>query len=105
MELYIRIKDGKPFEHPIIKENFQQAFPDIDVNNLPSDFAKFERKERPEIGLYQIYEGCTYELVGDTYRDIHHVREMTTDEASEIDKQLNEIMPLDSIPYIRVTRV
>jgi len=47
MELYIRIKNGQPFEHPILGDNFRQAF------------------------------GCTYEWDGDTVTDVHHVRDMT----------------------------
>jgi hypothetical protein len=47
MNLYIRIKDGQPVDHPIIEENFIQAFPDIDINNLPPEFARFNRLEMP----------------------------------------------------------
>ena len=43
MELFIRVKDGQAFEHPILGDNFRQAFPNINVNNLPSEFARFER--------------------------------------------------------------
>ena len=43
MELYIQIRNGQPFEHPILGDNFRQAFPKIDVSNLPPEFAKFER--------------------------------------------------------------
>jgi hypothetical protein len=47
MECIIRIVDGQPFEHPILMDNFMSAFPRIDVNNLPSEYAKFERLEQP----------------------------------------------------------
>jgi hypothetical protein len=47
MDCIIRIVDGKPFEHPIVMENFYSAFPQIDVNNLPSGFAKFDRLHPP----------------------------------------------------------
>ena len=80
MELYIRIKDGQPFEHPIFKDNFQQAFPKIDTNNLPSEFARFERIEQPVIGVYDIYEGVTYEWEGNIVKDVHHARAMTAEE-------------------------
>jgi hypothetical protein len=80
MELYIQIRDGVPFEHPIQGDNFRQAFPEIDVNNLPSSFAKFERVEKPEIGLYQVYEGATYEFVDGVCRDVHQVRNLTEEE-------------------------
>lgn len=47
MECIIRIVDDQPFEHPIMMNNFMSAFPKIDVNNLPPEFAKFERLEQP----------------------------------------------------------
>ena len=80
MELYIQIKNGAPFEHPILGDNFRQAFPDIDTNNLPSTFAKFTRVPVPTYGVYEVYDGCTYEKDGDTFTDVHHVRAMTTEE-------------------------
>lgn len=82
MELYIRIKDGQPFEHPIFVDNFRQAFPDIDTNNLPAEFAKFERVERPILGVYQVMtaEEPTYELNGAVYKDIWHKRDITAEE-------------------------
>jgi hypothetical protein len=86
MELFIRIKDGQPFEHPILKDNFIQAFPDIDVNNLPSEFAKFERIEKPILDLYEAFvsEEPTYELVEGIYKDVWHKREMTTEEKTVV---------------------
>jgi hypothetical protein len=90
MNLYIRIKDGQPFEHPIFEDNFCQAFPDIDVNNLPPEFAKFERVECPEIGLYQVleFQESTYQLVDGVYKDVWLVRDMTAEE-KETKKQIS----------------
>jgi hypothetical protein len=80
MEFYIRIKDGSPIEHPIIGDNFRQAFPDIDTNNLPSTFAMFTRVPEPAYGVYEVCDSCTYEQDGDTFTDVHHVRAMTASE-------------------------
>jgi len=82
IELYIQIRNGQPFEHPIFGENFRQAFPHIDVNNLPPEFAKFERVERPILGVYQamIQDEPTYELVDGIWKDVWHVRDMTAEE-------------------------
>ena len=80
MEFYIRIKDGQPFEHPIAGENFCQAFPHVDTNNLPPEFAKFIRVDVPDVGAYEVYDGVTYELVDGAYKDVHHIRVMTSDE-------------------------
>jgi len=81
MELYIRIKDGVPFEHPIIGDNFRQAFPDIDTNNLPPEFAPFTRIEPSAIDVYEVYEGAEYQLQEDgSYMDVHIIRDMTAEE-------------------------
>lgn len=80
MNLYIQIKDGAPFEHPMSEANFVHVFPDVDINNLPSNFAKFERVQAPPVSVYQVYEGSTYEWVGDVIKDVHHVRDMTDEE-------------------------
>ena len=87
MELYIRIQDGQTFEHPILGDNFRDAFPNVDTNNLPSEFAKFTRISPPIIGVYEIYEGVTYEQDGIDYKDVHHVRQMTDEEKTS--KQQN----------------
>lgn len=80
MNLYIQIKNGLPFEHPIMEDNLKKAFPDIDINNLPENFARFVRVSRPVWGVYQINEGCTYEFVDGVYTDVWHIRDMTTEE-------------------------
>jgi hypothetical protein len=80
MELYISIVNGQPFEHPIFGDNFKQAFPEIDVNNLPPEFSRFERIEPPTLGLYEVYEGVTYAWVDGIVKDVHHVRPMTEEE-------------------------
>jgi hypothetical protein len=54
-ELFIRVKDGVPVGYPILGSNFRDAFPDIDVNNLPPTFARYQRTLYPsEIGFYQV---------------------------------------------------
>jgi len=80
MELYIRIKDGQPFEHPIFGDNFRQAFPEIDTNNLPEEFARFERIAAPVFGVYEINEGVRYQRFGDIIKDVWTVRPMTAEE-------------------------
>ena len=86
MELYIRIKDGQPFEHPIFGDNFRQAFPDVDVNNLPPEFARFERVERPELGEYEVFDPAepVYELVDGIYKDVWYKRNTTSEEREAI---------------------
>lgn len=80
MKLYIRIIDGMPFEHPIFEDNFKEAFPHIDVDNLPPDFAIFERVQNPRMaGLYQV-DYVTYQWVDGIVKDVWSVRDMTEEE-------------------------
>ena len=83
MKLFIRIIDGIPFEHPIVEENFCQAFPHIDINNLPPEFAPFERVELQRAGPYEEYLNTTYELVGSVYKDVHHFRQFSQEERAQ----------------------
>ena len=83
LELYIRIKDGQPFEHPILADNFREAFPDVDTNNLPEGFARFVRVAPPAIGPYELYGGCSYELINGVYTDVHNVESMTPEQIEE----------------------
>jgi len=92
MELYIRIKDGQPFEHPILGDNFREAFPDIDTNNLPPEFARFTRIEVPTIDVYEVYEGVEYQLQEDgSYMDVHTIRDMTVEEKAARDALLDSL--------------
>ena len=55
MNLYIQIKNGPPFQHPIVEANLLEAFPGLDLRNLPVWLARFERVEqykRPVLSVY-----------------------------------------------------
>lgn len=83
MNLYIRIRDGQPFEHPIMEDNFFQAFPDVDVNNLPSDFAKFVRLPCPNAANTFEKDVVSYEWINGMVQDVWSVVPMTTEEREE----------------------
>jgi len=83
MKLYIQIRDGQPYEHPIVEWNFIQAFPDIDVNNLPPEYCPFVRVEAPVLGPYEKNQTVSYGLVegtAGTYTDIWTCEDMTAEE-------------------------
>ncbi len=80
MELFIRIKDGQPFEHPIFGDNFRQAFPNIDTNNLPAEFSRFVRVAAPAVGVYEKNQTVSYQLVDGVYTDVFAVEQMTAEE-------------------------
>jgi hypothetical protein len=87
MRLFIRIKNGKPFEHPIVEDNFRQAFPHIDPDNLPPEFAEFIRGAPPAIDRFEVYEGVEYKWNGYAYKDHHKKRPMNgAEKAAEIAK-------------------
>jgi len=80
MELFIRIKDDAPFEHPILGENFRQAFPDVDTENLPAEFARFVRVQAPQLGVYEKNQTVSYQLVDGVYTDVFTCEQMTVQE-------------------------
>lgn len=85
MNLYIQIQDGKPWQHPLLEDNVLQAWPEIDLNNLPANLARFRRHQQPvssvlPVGNFQV-PVCSYELANDgVYEDTWTVREMDDDE-------------------------
>lgn len=80
MNLYIQLENGNPINHPIVEDNLRQAFPEMDLNNLPENFARFERVVPAMLGVYEINEGATYEWVDGVVKDVHHRRAMTIEE-------------------------
>jgi hypothetical protein len=89
MKLFIQVRNGQPWQHPILPDNLLQAFPGFDLNNPPEGFAPFVRVERPSadvmpVGNLEVAE-CTYQLADDgvTYKDVWSVREMTTEEKTK----------------------
>ena len=82
MELFLRIQNGQPFEHPILGDNFRQAFPHIDVNNLPAEFARFIRVAPPVLGPYEKNQTVVYQLVNGVYTDVFTCEQMTAQEIS-----------------------
>lgn len=81
LELYIQIRDGQPYEHPIFADNFRAAFPEVDPENLPLDqFAKFIRVRIPrEPETYEVAER-TYQWVDGVVKDVWTFRPMTDEE-------------------------
>lgn len=88
MELFIRIKDGQPFEHPILGSNFREAFPDIDTNNLPPEFMRFERQGSP-LGVFEMFDKLPYFIDGNVVKDGVR-RPMTPEEKAEKIKFLED---------------
>jgi len=85
--MLIRIENGQPIGHPILVENFRQAYPSIDPNYAGPNFAKFVRINREDVGQYKVVlSGPTYAWVGDTVQDIWETRDMTAEERADYDQ-------------------
>jgi len=90
MELFIQIRNGQPFEHPIFGDNFRQAFPEVDVDNLPPEFAKFERIEQNVTpATFEVAES-TYTRVDGIVKDVWTIRPMTTEEEAQKRQDLTD---------------
>jgi len=73
MNLYIKLVDGQPFEHPITEENLRHAYPHINLPNLPPNFARFERVQLANadltLGMFETAEN-TYEWVEGVVKEV-----------------------------------
>jgi hypothetical protein len=77
MNLYIQIENGQFKNHPAFEENLIQAF-----GQIPSDWEKFVRVERPIPSLYQILDKneSVYTKVDGVWTDVWFLRDMTAEE-------------------------
>jgi hypothetical protein len=77
MNLYIRVENGMPINHPATEQNLINAF-----GAVPSEWEPFVRVEQPIALIYQVFdqETPTYEKVGNTWTDVWHLRDMTAEE-------------------------
>jgi hypothetical protein len=90
MELFIQVdENGQAKEHPIMGDNFREAFPDIDVNNLPSNFARFVRVPAPMPSVYEKNHRVTYQKRPDgVWTDVHSCDLMTKEEIVALQDQV-----------------
>ena len=98
MELYIRIQNGQPFEHPIMGDNFRLAFPDVDTNNLPAEFARFVRVAAPAVGVYEKNQTVSYQLVDGAYTDVFAIEQMTAAEIAAKQQATKDAWATNPVP-------
>jgi len=107
MDLYIQLKDGEPFEHPIPDWNMKMFFPDLDPSNPPEGFGRFERVPYPELTPTQIVDKINYELSNyytdlyktKTWTDVYHVRDLSQEELDKINNDSIPPKPNDGKDY------
>jgi len=83
--LYIKFNSLGFVDHPHLESNLLKAYPDIDLNNLPQNWAKFTRVPKPECGVYEVvvpseYGTYVWDEIGKSAKDFWVIREMTIDE-------------------------
>ena len=86
--LFIQMRDGQPYEHPITESNMRLAFPNLDLDNLPDTFAEFERVAPPELGPYEKNLQVSYELVDGKYKDVFTKENLTDAEKTAKQNQV-----------------
>jgi hypothetical protein len=93
MKCIIQVDErGNPVNHPILIDNFLDAFPDVDISSdiPPEGFAWFTRKNQQEeiteqLSLKQVID-CTYAptLDGKGFQDHFFIRDKTEQELAEL---------------------
>jgi hypothetical protein len=94
MKLYIKLLNRHPVEHPHTEENMETAFPHVDLNNLPEDWAEFVRVPQPRIGPYEVAE-VAYEWVGDVVKDVWYTHTMSAEEKLQKQQRVKNNYALD----------
>tara|TARA_R110000744_G_C19014892_1_gene523479 strand:+ start:86 stop:490 length:405 start_codon:yes stop_codon:yes gene_type:complete len=97
MRLFIQIRDGAPFEHPIQEDNFKFAFPQIDMNNLPEEFMDFERVDQ-KTELYEVFTEMPYFIDTDNVVRNGTKRDMTADEKAAKIQELKDHWEIIGFP-------
>jgi hypothetical protein len=82
MRLFIKLLNRKPVEHPMLEDNMLSAYPNIDLNNLPENWAEFVRVPKPRLGPYEVTE-CAYEWDGDVVKDVWYTHPMGPEEKAQ----------------------
>jgi hypothetical protein len=101
MDLYIQIKDGIPFEHPIPDWNMKMFFSDLNPNNPPEGYARFVRLPYPLLEEYKVVDSIDYVLSEEytklygtpTYTDLYRIRDMTQEE-------IDSLKPVEPSPEV-----
>lgn len=95
MKLYIKLLNNKPVDHPITRENMETAYPEVDLEKLPYDWAEFERVAPPQIGVYEVSE-VFYEWDGNVVKDTWYVHEMGPEEKFQKQERVKRNYILDN---------
>jgi hypothetical protein len=103
--LYIEVVDGVIMNHPIFESNLIEVYPDIELNDHDK-YIPFERIPEPQIGVFQVNEGITYEFDGpNKVKDVWKIRDMTAEEKQAKIDQVRAMQPYPSWIFDETTLI
>jgi len=82
MKFYMRIENGEIVGYPMSDENLVKIIGEIDDENLPQDLLPVEKTDFT-VGVYEVYEGSTFEIQADKVVEKHLIRPMTDQEKTD----------------------
>lgn len=80
MNLYLKVVDGAPVDHPHTEENLKYIYGE----NIPAEFKPFIRKPAENL-LYKVAVSSSYREVDGVWQDVWDYRDMTDAEKTEYD--------------------
>ena len=95
MSLCIEIYEGKPINHPIQKSNLEMVFPGIDFENLPENYCKFVRIERPFPKWDEVIGEPEYKIIDGICYDVWTINKISDEERQ---KKLDELVASNPYP-------
>ena len=83
MNLCIEIYEGKPINHPIQQSNLEMVYPGIDFENLPEQYCKFVRIEKPFPKWDEVIEGPEYKIIDGICYDVWTINKISDEERQQ----------------------
>lgn len=96
LELYIKIENNIPVEHPILGDNLRQFYPDLSDDNIPDGYVKFVRKPHPATTRFQKIVVGNYIWEGDVVTDNWIVEDMNAEEKASLIERIRNNQPFPS---------
>lgn len=94
MNLYIELQDGKPINHPMQQSNLEMIYPGMDFENLPENYCKFVRVQKPWPKWDEVIEGPEYKMIDGIFYDVWTINKIS----DEVRQQKIEDL-IQSCPY------
>lgn len=78
MNLFIKVEDGKPVNHPATEENLRMFFEDFDPENPPAPFEKFTRRQPDKLPTkWQKLVRLPYQKIDGVWTDVFSIIDFT----------------------------